>query len=231
MTHSFSRIRRSLLSAIALSIGVNFLPAADAIAANFALQDSPSASIDGSLSVTSTEGNNRIREGLRVTNQGTETDIDILFSFVWVLSPTLGPTGLSWDNQRDGWFTTDYDGNGNDLLVTLNDVTDGKTQFPLTQPCADASCFGGPLPPVTQAATDEVPILQLGSFQAGETKSFDASFNFAFEDNREGVLQFLPLLNTVTEAAPVPEPGSAIGFILIGLAATKLKRQSSNSPA
>ncbi|MEL7329214.1 MAG: hypothetical protein AAGJ69_05155 [Cyanobacteria bacterium J06559_1] len=142
---------------------------------------------------------------------------------------SIGDCTFNWYRQPGRYRGT--------LLLTLDGISDrialgevadltGKTQFPLTQPCGDTSCFGALFPPVTQNATDLVPILDLGSFAAGETKSFDASVTFDFEDDREGVLQFLPLLNTVVETTDVPEPESAIALVAIGLVATRLKRKA-----
>ena len=234
------RTATTLLTAAAISVGTALSTTAPAIAANFVLQDDPRSEIDGSATTPDNFGNSRNLNGLSLVNTGDRTaDLSFVVSNTWTF---VGGTlvGLAWDNHKDGWFNADVDGTS--LLVTLTNTSDrirlgdiadltGESAFPLTQPCDDnPSCYVSPFPfpieDVTQSPDDELPIFNLGTFAAGESKSFDQSFLFTYGDNREGST---PLLSYGFTAASVPEdvpePASAAAIVLMGAVLLKGKKR------
>lgn len=230
----------SLLAGAVASIGLS-LSAVPAFAANFTYQDSSSVALDFSEVSVMPEGNRRNINGLKAVNISNDTvEAGYTVPFVWSVLEDGTGISLTWNNSLDGWFTEDYDGLGNSLLIQstlperirLGNIADiaGAAPLPLTQPCNDSpSC--APLPPflsaVTQQADDEVPFLNLGSLAAGDSVSFDQAFVFTFEDGREGTLSAIPALYTVNPLAQdVPEPASVMAILVVGGTMTLLRRKN-----
>ena len=224
---------RALLTAATVSVGVVSGAVSPAIAADFTLQDDPLSRIDGSGAMPEVFGNNRNLNNLSLVNMGDRTEnLSYVVSNTWTfINGQL--IGLEWDNHQDGWFNADIDGNNTSLLVSVTNTADrvrlgdianltGEAALPLTQPWdTDPSCYIPPFPfpidTVAHSADDEVPIFNLGLFEAGESKSFDQDFLFTYGDGREGTT---PLLAYGFTASPVdvPEPMGAAAFVVVGSA-------------
>ena len=239
MLSTLTKRSYSLLAGAVASIGIG-LTANPAFAANFTYQDSPSIALDFSEVNVVPDGNVRNITGLKAVNISDRTvEAGYTVPFVWSVLPDGTGISLNWENDLDGWFTEDYDGLGNSLLIqsslpdriplgSIADIT-GMAALPQTQPCDDnPSCV--PLPPflsaVTQQADDEVPFLNLGSLAAGESVSFDQAFIFTFEDDRAGTLPAIPAIYTVNSLSQdVPEPATTMAMLIVGGTAILLKQK------
>lgn len=141
---------------IALGTAVSFAAALPAAAADFTYQDAgTNLQLSFDAVEVSIEGNTRRVSNYSIFNAG-DTPIEnaaYVRPFAWSLVPGQTPIfGLDWSNEKDGWFTEDYDGAGNGLLVRLTSLRDrirlgdladstGLAPLPLTQPCTTSPAY------------------------------------------------------------------------------------------
>jgi hypothetical protein len=107
-------------------------------------------------------------------------------------------------------------------MGTIADIA-GLAQYPLTQPCApitSPSCANLQGPPQIRSIEDEVPFIDLGSFDVGEIKDFDVALKFTFGDQRGGTVPVSAYSFTASpfgdDGISVPEPVSGITVALVG---------------
>ena len=178
-------------------------------------------------------------EAVNLTNQ-TLHEIGLFVPFVWSEVPnTTTVVPLTWSNEKNGWFTPDFNGTAQSLLVTLRIVTvDGaeNDEVEAGEVAADATLTGvfgptsldivdpvtglpdpAPFPVETLRPQDEVPFVELGSFAPHEVKTFDLLFTYEWgEGSLSGTL---PTFFYVATLAPVLEPEESDEFVLHGHAA------------
>lgn len=240
-TLSLSRSCRFLGLSALLSVGFSTMATLPALAANFTYQDASTLELNFDAVEVELEGNVRRVNNYTIINTGDSVINDAAYvrPFAWSIIPGVTPVfDLTWENERDGWFTEDYDGQGNSLLITLislserirlGDIADltGESPLPLVQPCDDSpSCLPLPFPASAQSADDEVPFLSFGSLAPGESKSFDLVFDFDFEDGRAGTLPIAGAEFTLQgSSTAVPEPTTALALVAVAAVATQLKRK------
>lgn len=213
------------------------------LAANFTLEDSTFAIIDGTAVMPENFGNVRNLNNIQLVNDSDRTeDLSFVLANTWTLIEGQ-LIGLEWDNAQDGWFNNNIDGTNTSLLVTvtntadrirLGDIADrtGQAPYPTTQPCDDSpSCYQSPFPfpidTVTQSSDSLLPIYNLGTFAPQESKTFSQSVLFTYSDNREGSTPILVSGFTANPTAQdVPEPLVIGGLVLIGAALIKQTRET-----
>lgn len=220
-------------------------------AAAFTFRDDPSSAWRGDKSKEGIiDGNTIIYHDVFQARNLTNAplpELNFAIPFVWPVlnkgTPSEIQVPMQWRNDRNGWFTDNFNNTGTSLTVTLTnadrpsvamhdlaDVT-GSNQLPLTEPCMNGSPSCVPptpeTPPETRNLDDRIPVISLGTFAPNETKSFDVAFNYSFGDQRVGALRTAFSGNTISAIAPIPEPETyamlLAGLALLGLTA---RRQS-----
>jgi hypothetical protein len=152
-------------------------------------------------------------------------DLGLFVPFVWtrIDNPDGSPEFivLDWRNGKNGWYTPDFDGTGQSLLVTLDIITfpdrrDGHVAAgkvaadeTLTQvfgPTSDGAGTNIPPPPdgppeETLRPRDLLPFVDLGRFAPNETKPFDLVYTYEWgEGDLTGAYRTSPAVYTL---APV----------------------------
>lgn len=143
--------------------------------------------------------------GWTVTNEGEfKPEIDLYNPFLWVrLGTTEDPVNgephdlipLTWNNGKDGWYTKDFAGTGTSLLVTLQintptgaqDTLDGEVavgKVAADNSLSEVFTLQDTFPDYNSENLevlhrgDKVPFVNLGSFEPGQTKTYDLAFTF-----------------------------------------------------
>lgn len=236
---------RAFLAIVAASASVGFGSVLPATAANFIYKENNTAVFSANTPPEIIENGNirTVMNAAVLSNLSDRTTDEIIYAIPFLWTQFEGQSsGLSWDNQLDGWLTDDYDGQGNTLVVQLDNFSErsrldnfadatGKAPVPLALPCNDGpSCVPElpfNLPPLSQDAEDAIPIFNFGRFAPGETKTLDAMFSFNFEDNRTGTLPLLPFVGTFSPISQaVPEPTTVLALLAMGGVTMLWKRQT-----
>lgn len=246
--------RCSRLVAVLTSVGLGLLAVPSALASSFTFQENPNLVPQPGQSTVIPEGNTlTILDADTVKNVGSTPTAESIYIFPFLYA-NVGDSfvGLEWENSLDAYTNSDYDGLGNRLIVSLTNFTErvrlgdladitGTAPLPLMLPCDNSpSCPSEPpplpLPALSQDSDDEIPFINLGSFAPEESKSFDAVFDFAYEDNRVGPLRLFPTFSVLSavsitqqpEPEAVPEPTTAIALLALSGLLTRLKPNRSN---
>jgi hypothetical protein len=178
-------------------------------------------------------------QAINLTNK-VLPDVGFFVPSVWprIFNPdgSLSSFALTWRNDKNGWFTDNFDSTGTSLLVTVgiqtqDNVPNGRVRAgsvaddqTLTRPIQDLTFIFAGLPE-TLSPDDLMPFVDLGSFSPSEGKFLDLVLTYNWGDDRPCCA-----LRTAFGAftlAPVPEPGvlSLVGVGLMILAGYRWRRR------
>jgi hypothetical protein len=155
--------------------------------------DDPNSTIDPSHSTFHIDGDVIKYTDIRATNLSNtaELDVGVWLPYVWVRNPgisgdLISERALTWNKHLDGWYTPDFAGTHESLLVTAKFITapehrdqtlmpkhvaEGTSDFPTT--VGDDIFEQETIQP-----NDMLPFTDIGPLAAGESKSFDVEFTF-----------------------------------------------------
>ncbi len=192
-------------------------------AAPFAFLNDPRSTVDLSGISFAVSGDTIVLTGGQAANLTDEAlpDVGLFVPFAWprVDNPDGSVTrvALDWDNDKDGWFTPDFEGTGTSLLVTLRIATPDEApngriaagsvaaDETLTEVFGPTSTLAGvPFPEETLEPGDLLPFVDLGGFAPGEAKPFDLVFTYHWGEG--GPAEALRTAFAAFTLAPVPVP-------------------------
>jgi hypothetical protein len=170
-------------------------------AAPFTFLNDPRSTVDTSGVSFAIAGDTIVLTGAQAVNLADEAlpDLGLLVPFAWprVDNPDGSVTrvALDWDNEKDGWFTPDFEGTGTSLLVTLHIATPEEalnSRIAAGSVAADETLTGVLGPTSTLAGVtfpeemlepgDLLPFVDLGGFAPEEAKPFDLVFTYHWGD-------------------------------------------------
>jgi hypothetical protein len=160
----------------------------------FQYEDGPNSGYSGLPGAPTYSGDTTTFSGFVAKNFSNHAlaDVGVWSPFLWVKLSDGTREALTWDNTQHGWYTpnfvSDNGPTGESLLLTARFSSDstqvvnrplragnvadieGKAQYPL-----NSGDLGVPFPQEAIKPNDLLPFGDLGSFAAGQEKSFSLS--------------------------------------------------------
>jgi len=170
--------------------------------------DIPNPTIDPTHSTPDIHGNVISYSGLRATNDSDTAlpDVGVWLPYIWVRNPPLegdliSERALTWDKHLDGWYTSDFAGTHESLLVTAKFITDPEHPDDALMPKHVAHATSdsptpvdfpttgggdGPFEQETIQPNDLLPFTDIGPLAAHGFKTFDVEFTFHWGGSTTG---------------------------------------------
>lgn len=172
-------------------------------AARFRWLNDPNSTVDFTQAMRDFSRDTFTASGIAAVNLTDEQlpEVGLFVPFVW---PRIdNPDGsftlvaMDWSNGKQGWFTSDFNGTGVSLLVTLEisgprgsdegrllagRVAEGDPPTDVFGPTSTE--LGIPFPEETLERNDRLPFIDLNGFAPGEAKLLDFAFNYEWGDDR-----------------------------------------------